>query len=57
MNGKIFFNSQCYDLKNGNLTVKEFDNNGPLKYSFGYFNGEKDGKWLIKEKNKILFEK
>ena len=56
-NGKIFFNKKIYEIKNGNLSVKEFDNNGSLIYSFGYFNGEKNGKWMIKEKDNIIFEK
>ena len=46
-NGKGYFNNKSYEIKNGKLSVKEYDEHNHLKLSFQYLNGERIGRWIL----------
>ena len=45
-NGKVYDDNDdnCYELKNGNGYIKEYNENGILKYEGEYLNGKRNGK-------------
>ena len=46
-NGKGYFNNKSYELRDGKVSIKEYDENNILKLSFQYLNGERTGRWLL----------
>ena len=62
LNGKVWdgkgtLNNHQYEIKKGNLSVKEYNNDGLLIFSLEYLRGEKNGKWKQCDVNdKLVFE-
>jgi len=56
-NGKGYFNNRSFELKDGIISIEEYDNNGLLTLSFHYLKGEKTGKWILhNEEGKLLYK-
>ena len=57
-NGKGYDANQniCYELKDGNGYVKEYDDLGNLKFEGKYLNGMKNGKWKEYAFDVLIFE-
>ena len=56
-NGKFHINNNLYEIKNGNISIKEYNNEGSLIFSIEYLRGEKSGKWKLCDANgNIIFE-
>ena len=56
-NGKGTLNNHQYTIENGNLSIKEYNNEGLLIFSLEYLRGEKNGKWKQSDNNgKLIFE-
>ena len=56
-NGNVYINNHLYEMKNGNLSIQEFNNKGKLIFSLEYLRGEKNGKWKkLDDTGKLIFE-
>ena len=56
-NGNGYINKHLYEMKNGNLSIQEFNNKGKLIFSLEYLRGEKNGKWKkLDDTGKLIFE-
>ena len=56
-NGKGFFLGRSFDLKNGNILIKEYGENGLILLFFQYLNGGRNGKWILRSKEgKLILE-
>ena len=56
-NGKGTLNNHQYTIENGNLSIKEYNNEGLLIFSLEYLRGKKNGKWKQCDNNgKLIFE-